>query len=222
MPSEIYAKHGIQFEYPREWEVNEQQRPGELSITVSSPETAFWNLILFCDRPDPELILETVIETFEDEYDELDVYRVQSKVCGQEALSRDIEFVCLELLNTARIRIFQTDAATVLVLCQANDSELEFSDPLFNRIAESLEIDDLTLIADGCDEEFDTSYLGFDAAFIGDPPDDDDDESGAETLLADEDQPDHGHDHGHDCGHDHDHDHDHRRDQTEGPGPRAV
>jgi len=136
---EIYNQHGVRFVYPDDWEVTEEKRDDELSITVSSPHASFWTLTLFYDSPDPEDIIETVLEAFRDEYQELDIYPADDEVCDCPTVARDIEFVCLELLNSAWARSFQTPDFTGLVLYQATDHEQEQALPVFETLTASLE-----------------------------------------------------------------------------------
>lgn len=136
---EVFSAHGVRFMYPRDWEFSEQSRAGELSVTVSSPGTSFWTLSLFFDRPDPRSIMEAVLDAFRDEYSELDVYPAEVRLCGRKTLARDIDFVCLELLNSAWARVFRTRDFTALVLYQAHDRELEETGEVLERITRSLE-----------------------------------------------------------------------------------
>lgn len=133
-----FANHGVRFSYPKDWEVSEQSKAGERSITVSSAKTAFWTLTLFYDRPEPQEIIDTVLAAFHEEYDEMDDYAARVRLCNRKTVARDIEFVCLELLNSAWARSFHTDDCTVLVLYQTNDLELEETLPVMEAITRSL------------------------------------------------------------------------------------
>jgi hypothetical protein len=135
-----YAKHGVRFRYPAEWEVSEEREGSQVAITVSSPNTAFWMVTLLADRPDPEETVAAVLDTFEEEYDELDVYPVTARVCERGAVARDVDFVCLELLNMAFIRAFRTERFTVVVLYQGTDGDLEELQTLLEQITRSLSV----------------------------------------------------------------------------------
>ena len=148
---EVYDRHGITFQYPADWEVSEQEQEDECLITVSGPGTSFWLVGLFRDRPSPDLVLETALAAFKDEYPDLDSYATDDELLSQPTLGYDIEFFCLELVNTARIRSFLAREFTVLVLCQADDTELETSDPLFAEMSGSLNCE----LLDDDDEEDD-------------------------------------------------------------------
>jgi hypothetical protein len=153
---EVYDRHGITFHYPADWEVSEQEQGDECLITVSGPGTSFWSVGLFRDRPSPDLVLETALAAFKDEYPDLDSYEADDELLSQPTLGYDIEFFCLELVNTARIRSFLAQDFTVLVLCQADDTELETSNRLFEEMSRSL---DCELADDDDDHPFDDLEL---------------------------------------------------------------
>ncbi|MCY2968757.1 MAG: hypothetical protein NT069_34880 [Planctomycetota bacterium] len=140
-----YAKHGISFIYPPRWELAEQAEPGQVTITISSPGTSFLTLCLFTDRPEPAEVAEAALDAFREEYPELDVYRAQARVGKRSAVAWDVEFFCLEMTNSARVRAFKSPRFTGLLLWQGTDAEFEQTDPMFEKIARSVrcvEVDD--------------------------------------------------------------------------------
>lgn len=138
--SSSYAAHGIRFRYSEEWELSEQEEDGRISITVSSPHTSFWTVSLFSDRPEPDDLIEAALQAFRDEYEELDVYPSKVRLCRRPTVACDIDFVCLELLNVARLRAFKAAGFTVLVLYQGNDAEMESQGPILEQITRSLAV----------------------------------------------------------------------------------
>lgn len=136
--TETYTGHGVQFDYPADWELDEQHGQDQVVLTVSSPQTAFWTLVLHFDQPDPQAVLDTVLAAFREEYAEIDVYPSEARLQDEPTLSRDVEFVCHDLLNSAWVRIFETDEFTGMVLYQSYDRELEESGPVLEGITRSL------------------------------------------------------------------------------------
>src|SRR5579871_4830271 len=134
----LYRSNGVMFRYPGGWELSEQREGEQLSITVSSPDTAFWTVSLFPDRPDPADIIAAAIDAFHEEYDELDEYPSKVRLCRSPTVARDIDFVCLELLNTAGIRAFRARDFTVLVLFQLTEAERAELGPVLEQITRSL------------------------------------------------------------------------------------
>lgn len=148
---EVYDRHGITFQYPADWEVSEQEQGDECLITVSGPGTSFWSIGLFRDRPHPDLVLETALAAYKDEYPDLDSYQAEDEILDQPTNGYDLEFFCLELVNTARVRSFLANDFTVLIMCQADDTELQASEPIFDEMTKSL---DCELPDDGDDDPF--------------------------------------------------------------------
>ncbi|QDU37584.1 hypothetical protein Mal4_18990 [Maioricimonas rarisocia] len=134
----LYRKAGIQFRYPEDWELSEEGGSSELSVTVSDEGTSFWSVTLLRDRPSPEHVLDAAVEAFRDDYAEVDVYPTMTEIAHRPAFARDIEFVYLEMLNSAFLRAFQDEQHTVLVFYQATDTELDEVGPVFEAICASV------------------------------------------------------------------------------------
>ncbi len=136
--TEVYSGRGVQFRYPRGWTVQEESNPDQTTITVQSPETSYWTLTLFEERPDPDEVLQSVMSAYQESYEELDVYESDVVVLGEPAIARELDFVCLDLVSNATMVVFQTLQHTVLILFQGEDRELETARPALNAITQSL------------------------------------------------------------------------------------
>lgn len=139
---EDYQSHGVRFRYPALWEVGDEQRDDEVTITVTSPETSFWSVTILPRRPAPEEVIESAIGALRDEYDEIDIYPSEVELCHRTSVARDLEFVCLELLNSAYLRAFRTSRFTALVYYQGTDQELEQMRDSLEAISASLQCDE--------------------------------------------------------------------------------
>ncbi|MBI3864935.1 MAG: hypothetical protein HY290_23920 [Planctomycetia bacterium] len=133
-----YQSHGVRFRYPGEWELAEHQEDDQVSITVSSPATAFWMLSLFASRPEPADVVQTVLAAFREEYEEIDDYRSAARIEKRPTVARDIDFVCLDRLNIAGVRAFRTRTFTALVLYQLTEVERDEIEPILEQITRSL------------------------------------------------------------------------------------
>ena len=136
-----YEAHGIRFQFPKNWKINEERSNNQLSITVSSPDgpdTLFWTLSLFYEIPSENELIETALEAFREEYDEIDIYPVAKTVCDRESVGRDLEFLCLELINSACLRAFRTNHFSALILYQGTDHELKTAKEQLEKISLSL------------------------------------------------------------------------------------
>lgn len=129
---------GIRFRYPDDWQLSEELGDDEASITLTSPESAFWSVTVLRHRPDAEDVLQAAVEAFENEYSELDVSIGESTLANRRVSSAEINFVCLELTNTAFLRTFRSERLTLLVLYQLTDEDIDEQQPTLEAICDSL------------------------------------------------------------------------------------
>lgn len=125
MQLETFSGHGVRFEYPGCWEVEEQTVDDGVTLSIATGDTSFWSLTLLRDRPQVSNVLDTALQAFEDEYDQVEATPVSADIHGRTASGFDLEFVALELINSAAVRAFRTGRFTAFVLYQGFDREFE-------------------------------------------------------------------------------------------------
>src|SRR5436190_5622926 len=140
VPSE-FADSGIRFKYPDNWQLERENSDTGWSVSVQSPGTAFMLVTLHEDMPSVERVAQTVLAAMQDVYPELEADDCIDALAGQPAIGHDIRFISLDLTNTCWTRSFYTSEGTVLVLCQANDLELDEHEQVLRAICKSLEVD---------------------------------------------------------------------------------
>ncbi len=133
----MYRAHGIQFRHPGDWTVTEEVGPDETTISVQSSGTSYWSLTLIDDAPDPSDIMDTVLGAYRDEYTDVDVYEAIPTLPAP-AVAKDIDFVCLDLVNSASMLAFRTNRRTALVISQGTDFEWKQTRPVMELITQSL------------------------------------------------------------------------------------
>lgn len=133
-----YHGYGLGFQYPAHWELDEQSREDGVAITIQSEATSFWSITLSFDRPASADVLAAAIEVFREVYKDIDQHAAQETVCHRPTLAADLEFVCMELINSAHIRVFETNDFTALVLYQGTDREMDEVRPELEAISQSL------------------------------------------------------------------------------------
>ncbi len=136
-----YHNHGVTFRYPAGWDLTEESSESQHSITLQTAGASFWTLTIFEDHPDPDRILESVLQAFQEDYEEVDVYPVQATLCQQPTAAADLDFVYLDLITSVVIRAFQTETVSVLVLYQGTDHELEHLRKDFDAVTEGLRVE---------------------------------------------------------------------------------
>jgi hypothetical protein len=144
MPA-VFDKNGISFLYPENWKVEEMEPPEEgldegecMQVVAYGPETAFWQLSQYPANTDLEALFDQALATMRKEYPGMDAEPAVDEVDSLELEGYDINFFCLELTNTTWIRGYQNEQATYLLLCQAEDRELEHAGPVFRAMWTSL------------------------------------------------------------------------------------
>ena len=116
---------GIRFQYPENWRLEREENETGWTVSLQSPGTAFMMVCLREDLPTPDQVAEAALDALREEYPELEADDCVDNLAGQPAIGHDIRFISLDLTNTCWTRSFYSAEGTVLVLCQANDLELE-------------------------------------------------------------------------------------------------
>lgn len=138
MPA-VFDKLGIRFQYPENWTLEtESSTPDRPSISVYSPSGGFWTVMAHRPDVEPQELASAAVDAMKKEYDELDSEPADEQIGGVELAGFDLNFYCLDLTNSARIRAFSTQRASYLVICQAEDREFEELAPVFHAITTSL------------------------------------------------------------------------------------
>lgn len=138
MPA-VYDNLGVRFLYPENWSVlDEEQTDWPRSVTLQSPQTSFWTLLVYPPRQDTGPMIDHIIETIRESYNELEVLEGRDTIGDIEALGVDICFFYLDLLVEAKIRVLSTPSATLLWHCQAESREFDEMGAVFQAIATSM------------------------------------------------------------------------------------
>ncbi len=141
MPA-VYEQPGIHFEYPDNWSVEQQSLDPSIDageqVVVSSPETAFWHLSRHPPEAELEGLFDEALSALRSVYKEMEVAPASDTLEDRLVAGFDVHFYCLDLTNTSWLRGFKTPWATYLLICQAEDSELERAGPVFRAMLASL------------------------------------------------------------------------------------
>jgi hypothetical protein len=136
-----FCDGGVRFQYPENWCLEREENDTGWTVSLQSPGTAFMMLCLREDLPTPDQVADAALDALREEYPNLEADDCVDSLAGQPAIGHDIRFISLDLTNTCWTRSFYSSEGTVLVLCQANDLELEEHEPVLRAICKSLEVD---------------------------------------------------------------------------------
>jgi len=137
--SAVYERPGVRFEYPENWMLDEEDgADGERSVSVYSPEGAFWTIALHPPFTASESLLDAALSAMQEEYPELDTEQVDEQIGQFPAIGYDMNFYCLDLTSTAKVRCVSTPDTTYLIFYQAEDRELARIERVFHAMTFSL------------------------------------------------------------------------------------
>ena len=134
-----FEKNGFAFDYPDNWNIEDQLEDDQsATVSVYSPDGAFWMLSVHRAKDDPDDLCDTAVEAMRQEYGEVDVSETTETLAETDLTGRDLNFYCLDLTSTATIRGVRSPLGTLVVLSQAEDREFERVAPVFRAITTSL------------------------------------------------------------------------------------
>jgi hypothetical protein len=135
----LYQTDGLRFEYPPDWELTTEQLEDGLSIMVSGAGTTFCSFLLMPDRPAVATVLKNALDAYRESYDEIDSEAVEGRIADRPARGYDVDFYCLELLNSAWLRAFRTGRYTVFMMFQSGFDEPD-ARSIFDSICASVDV----------------------------------------------------------------------------------
>ncbi len=140
MAVNIFDDHGVRFEYPAEWEIDESDDGTRNSVTVQSPDGPAFSLVTVdSDRPSPKDLVNEALSALKDDYPTLEASSSDEVIDGHATVGFDIEFFTLDMLNSCAIRCFRTPRRTVFVMSQWSGADREDSEDSLRAIRSSLE-----------------------------------------------------------------------------------
>jgi hypothetical protein len=138
MPAQ-FSKLGISFQYPENWTLDYSDAVlGRKSVTVYSPAGAFWSVAIQSGSAVPDKMAGAIVDAMREEYEGLEVVKIEKIVAGHELIGYDLNFYCLDLTNTAQVRSLQIAHTTYTIFCQAEDREFERIGRVFEAMTTSL------------------------------------------------------------------------------------
>jgi hypothetical protein len=102
----FFEADGIRFQYPESWQLTREDAESGWTVSVQSPDTAFFMVTFDDQMPDVDQVTQTVLDALRADYPELEADDALESLAGQPAMGHDIRFFSLDLTNTCRTRCF--------------------------------------------------------------------------------------------------------------------
>ena len=136
----VFDDHGVRFEYPEDWEVEETGDGDVTTVALNAPDGLAFALVTIDEtRPAPAEVADLALQAMREEYPALDATPALETIAGQKAVGHDVEFISLDLTNACAIRAFRTPRRTVLFFNQWSDVEDEIVTDLLTAVRRSFE-----------------------------------------------------------------------------------
>lgn len=134
-----YDDLGIRFLFPENWSLEaDDELPDRPSVTIYSPGGAFWTVVRRGPSDDLDQMAEEAAAAVREEYPGSDTEPVHETVGNVELQGYDLTFFCLDLINTACVRVCRTASATYLIVYQAEDRDFVKLRDVFRALTVSL------------------------------------------------------------------------------------
>ena len=134
-----FDRAGLRFLYPENWTVSDEQLSSTpQSLTVESPGSGFWVLMVYDREFDPEQLVEQVVESMREEYEGLETALAANQFGEVQVGGCDMMFYCLDFVVHSRVLALRALGRTLLTMWQAEDREFESLEPVFLAITKSL------------------------------------------------------------------------------------
>jgi len=136
-----FQEDGISFQYPESWRLEREENETGWAVLLQSPDTAFALISFDNSLPTTEETAEAAFDALRADYPTLEAEERIDTLAGQMAVGHDVRFFSFDLTNTCWTRSIYSESGTLLVLCQANDLELEQHEPVLRAICASLKVE---------------------------------------------------------------------------------
>jgi len=127
-----FNRFGLSFQYPDNWSIDVSAAVGRhAAVTVQAPEGGFWSVSSHAAGGPPDELARAVLAQMREEYRDLDAEAATDEIADRVLPGYDMNFYCLDLTNTARVRTLATAGVIYLIFCQAEDREWDRVAPVF-------------------------------------------------------------------------------------------
>jgi hypothetical protein len=138
-----FERDRISIRYPNDWtaETAEDPESGGWTVTVSSPETAFFMMSLQPEANDSGDLSDQTLATMKSEYAEFDAEEVMETICGLPAIGFNADFLTVDTAIVCQVRCLNTFAGPLLLLSQVSEFDRDQNDPELRAIVASLDVE---------------------------------------------------------------------------------
>lgn len=135
--TKVYKGLGVEFSYPDQWKLDLSEEKTVKSVSVLGPGGSFWSIARRPRDTNLSRMVQEVVETMKSLYEDLDAEPTSETIQDVQLIGYDLNFIYLDLTNTARVRAFSTRQGTYLIMCQAEDRDWPHVEEAFYLLSAS-------------------------------------------------------------------------------------
>ena len=134
-----YTGFGVEFSYPSNWTLREEQTDGwPVSLAVESPAAAFWSLTIHRRLLPPAAVAEEVLQAMRTEYSDLECEASRRQILDLDSYHYDLRFYCMDFVVAACVQVIAAGDLVLVVLSQGEDREFAAQQGVFAAMTHSL------------------------------------------------------------------------------------
>ncbi len=130
----VFENKRIRFQYPENWTLSEDNSAEPVSVTVQSPSSGFWTLVMYSDDQDLNVLIEQVVSAMDEEYEALESTPTTLELGDFTAPGYEMDFSCLDLVVSAKTFAIRHNDLTLLILWQGESRDFEQLELVFQAI----------------------------------------------------------------------------------------
>ena len=139
---QLFARAGISFKYPGNWEFETEESDDGWTVSIQSPNTAFFILSVDFNEDDATQLAEQALQAMQESYSNIELKSVVTTIAGSPATGYDIHFFAFDLTSNCAIRGVTCTLGSMLIMSQCADCDLEESGPVLQAVMDSIKIED--------------------------------------------------------------------------------
>ena len=135
----VFNKHGLNFRYPENWEVQESfAKDTALEIYLLAPSGAFWSLLAYGVEHDGDELMQNILESIKQQYEGFECESIKDFLAGIPLTGFNSNFFCLDMLVSNKMRTLLAGEHRLLIMAQAESREFEKQELVFDAITTSM------------------------------------------------------------------------------------
>ena len=134
----VFENAQIRFLYPENWTIAEDGSSDPPTVTVQSPNSGFWTLVMYSNDYDPDELTNQVVQAMDEEYEALESNPSTLEIGEVTAYGYEMFFSCMDLVVSAKTFAIRHNEMTLLLLWQGESRDFDELELVFLAMTQGL------------------------------------------------------------------------------------